>query len=180
MKKLLILAHPNIQDSRINSKLKEEILSSNAVDVIREIYKEYPDFKIDIAKEQKLLNKHDLIIFQHPLYWYTMPPLLHHYINEVMAFGYAYGPGGGKLHGKKWLSVFTTGSHWSAYRSGAHNNFTFSELAKPLEQTAKFCKMEWQPLVAITGAHNDGTGKPISDKSLNKEAEDYIKLLNSY
>lgn len=76
MKTLVILAHPNIEDSRVNQRWKQELLQYTNEITIHEIYKEYPNWSIDVLREQKLLETHSNIIFQFPLYWYSYPPLL--------------------------------------------------------------------------------------------------------
>jgi NAD(P)H dehydrogenase (quinone) len=66
-------------------------------------------FSADIEREQQLLNEADLIIFQFPLWWYSMPALLKGYIDRVFSMGWAYG-GGKALEGKKVLVSITTGA----------------------------------------------------------------------
>lgn len=66
-------------------------------------------YSADILKEQKLLSEADLIIFQFPLWWYSMPALLKGYIDRVFSYGWAYG-GGQALVGKKILVSMTTGA----------------------------------------------------------------------
>lgn len=92
----------------------------------------------------------------------------HQWINEVLAFGYAYGAKSA-LAGKKCLHVVTTGSPSSYYSSGARNNFSLSEILRPQQQTALYCGMEWLPVFALQGMLNSGTGKPITDEELEKK-----------
>ena len=65
-----------------------------------DLYEKYPDFNIDIENEKKLLADHQIIIWHHPFYWYSAPPLLKQWIDLVLEFGWAYGPGGDALEGK--------------------------------------------------------------------------------
>lgn len=51
-----------------------------------DLYELYPDFDINIRKEQKRLEAFDVIIFQHPIYWYSCPPLLKQYIDLVFEY----------------------------------------------------------------------------------------------
>lgn len=76
MKSLVILAHPNIEISRVNKRWKQELLSYTKEDTIHELYQEYPHWTIDVSNEQKLLEMYQRIILQFPLYWYSFPPLL--------------------------------------------------------------------------------------------------------
>jgi NAD(P)H dehydrogenase (quinone) len=66
-------------------------------------------FTNDIKREHQLLSEADLIIFQFPLWWYSMPALLKGYIDRVFSMGWAYG-GGQALAGKKILVSMTTGA----------------------------------------------------------------------
>jgi NAD(P)H dehydrogenase (quinone) len=66
-------------------------------------------FTDDIKKEHQLLSQADFIIFQFPLWWYSMPALLKGYIDRVFSMGWAYG-GGQALAGKKILVSLTTGA----------------------------------------------------------------------
>lgn len=86
----MILAHPKIEASignRIISKL-----TSNQKDVeVRHLNKLYPDFNINIQAEQQALLKADVIIFQYPLYWYSVPAILKEWIDQVFEYGFAFG-----------------------------------------------------------------------------------------
>ena len=95
--------------------------TSHAGKVILEVFKAQPDFEvrnieelypqcspIDIALEQERLVAADLIIFHHPIFWFSMPAGLKHYMDEVFQYGFAYGSTGGKLRGKKFIHSYTT------------------------------------------------------------------------
>ena len=71
---------------------------------VRDLYALYPDYLIDVAAEQAALAAARLVVWQHPIHWYGMPPLMKLWLDEVLAFGWAYGPGGTALRGKDlWL-----------------------------------------------------------------------------
>jgi glutathione-regulated potassium-efflux system ancillary protein KefG len=76
MNKILIeFAHPAFQKSRINSQLVAAPKNMPGV-TFNNLYENYPDFFIDVKKEQQLLLNHDIIIWHHPFYWYSSPALL--------------------------------------------------------------------------------------------------------
>lgn len=106
---------------------------------LRDLYEDYPDFNIDVTEEQKRLDAHDIIVFQHPLYWYSCPALLKEWMDLVLEFNYAFGPEGIALHGKKLLTVITTGGSTEAYTRKGVNRSTIQELLVPFAQTAHFC-----------------------------------------
>lgn len=66
-------------------------------------------FSPDIQHEHACLVAADLLIFQFPLWWYSMPALMKGYIDRVFAMGWAYG-GGQALAGKRVLISTTTGA----------------------------------------------------------------------
>ena len=68
MKILHLVFHPNLKTSRVNRIWKEQLENSGKITTSRDVYKEYPDFKINVAQEQELLLQHDRIIIQFPLY----------------------------------------------------------------------------------------------------------------
>lgn len=152
-KKILILfAHPRFERSLNNSVLIQSISEIPEI-TFHDLYERYPDFNIDLDFEKKLLTDHDIIIWQHPFYWYSSPPLIKQWIDLVLEFGWAYGPGGGALQGKIVFNTITTGGIREAYCSEGHNRFTLKELLAPFDQTAYLCRMIYLPPFAMYGTH---------------------------
>ena len=89
MKTLMILAHSNIQNSLANKIIAEQI-SQLADTEVRNLGQLYPDFQIDIAAEQQALLQADLIIFQYPFHWYSVPGILKEWMDRVFLFGFAF------------------------------------------------------------------------------------------
>ncbi|WP_369789016.1 glutathione-regulated potassium-efflux system oxidoreductase KefF [Rouxiella sp. WC2420] len=148
---LIIYAHPYPRHSHANKRLLQEIKDLPDVK-IRSLYDLYPDFTIDIKAEQKAVEEADLIIFQHPMQWYGLPPLVKLWIDKVLEHGWAYGHGGDALNGKGCMWAVTTGGNEQHFQLGHHPDF--SALAQPLEATALYCGMKWQPYFAL---HNTFT-----------------------
>jgi hypothetical protein len=69
---LIIYAHPYPQHSHANKRMLEQVRTLENVE-IRSLYQLYPDFNIDIAAEQEALSRADLIVWQHPMQWYSTP-----------------------------------------------------------------------------------------------------------
>jgi glutathione-regulated potassium-efflux system ancillary protein KefG len=139
---LILFAHPALHRSRMNLAMMEAVRDLEGV-TFHDLYEVYPDLHIDVATEQELLLKHDVIVWQHPFYWYSAPALLKEWMDVVLEYGFAYGDEGRALHGKKLMSALTTGGPAEAYQAGGYNRFTMRELLAPMEQTANLCGMEY-------------------------------------
>ena len=72
---LILFAHPALQKSRINRVLISAVQDIEAV-TFHDLYEAYPEFDILVPEEQVLLEAHDIIILQHPFFWYSNPALL--------------------------------------------------------------------------------------------------------
>ena len=82
-----------------------------------------------------------------------MPPLMKLWLDEVLAFGWAYGPGGTALQGKDLWLVATTGGPEDSYRPDSYNRYFFDAFLPPYEQTAALCGMRFLPPLLLHGAH---------------------------
>lgn len=172
-KVLIIFTHPRFERSINNSILVQSVPKLPDI-TFHDLYEKYPDFNIDIASEKSLLSDHNIIIWQHPFYWYSSPPLLKQWIDLVLEFGWAYGPGGNYLQGKIVFNSITTGGNRSAYSKEGHNRFTIKELLAPFEQTAFLCKMNYLPPFVVHGTHR------ISTQEKDLMAQKYHKILERF
>ena len=153
MQRLLVLfAHPALEKSRVNRRLLAAIGDLEGA-TVRDLYELYPDFSIDVRREQELLTEHDVVVLQHPFFWYSVPPLLKQWIDLVLEHGWAYGSEGRALVGKQVVNAISTGGREAAYRHGGHNRFTMRELLAPIEQTFVLCGMDFLPPFVVHGAH---------------------------
>ena len=147
---LILFAHPALHKSRVNQLLLSSVESLSGV-TINDLYESYPNFHVNVAREQALLLEHDVIIFQHPFYWYSSPAILKQWQDLVLEYGFAFGKNGTRLHGKLVLTAISTGAPSSAYQRGGYNYFTVRELLAPFEQTARFCGMTYLPPFVVPG-----------------------------
>ena len=150
----LIYAHPYAERSLANRELLTAIDDLPFVDR-RHLYDLYPDFDIDIEAEQEHLAAVDLIVLQHPIYWYSTPALLKLWIDEVLALGWAYGQDTKALAGKQMQWVVTTGADFRAYAPDGPHGHPFDVFVAPMRQTARFCGMEWLDPIVVHDAHSD-------------------------
>ena len=137
------------------------------------LYEEYPDFHIDIKKEQDQLLNHDIIIWHHPFYWYSAPAILKEWIDLVLQHGFAYGRTGTALKNKQVLSVITAGGRKEAYQTDGFNQYTMRQFLKPFERTVTLCNMNYLPPFVVHGSHL------LTEDEMNSAARDYRKILIS-
>jgi glutathione-regulated potassium-efflux system ancillary protein KefG len=149
---LILFAHPVYEKSRINRQLIDHVADLEHV-TVQDLYEVYPDFDIDVAHEQELLLKHDIIVFHHPFYWYSVPPILKQWIDLVLEHGWAYGKNGTQLRNKKLFNAFSSGGSFASYQKEGHNRYTITELMAPFDQTAFLCKMTYYPPFAVHNSH---------------------------
>lgn len=167
MKKVLVIvAHPTFEQSRINKRWAEEISQYENV-TVHNLYATYPDEQIDVEREQQLLLEHDRIVFQFPFYWYSSPSLLKKWQDAVLAYGFAYGSTGDKLHGKELLIATSTGGPQEAYQAGGYNQYTMSELLRPFQATSNLIGTKYLPIFTISAAYQ------VTDEQLEASARDY-------
>ncbi len=148
---LVITAHPQMELSRINRAIMRAAAEVPRVEV-RDLYALYPDYLIDVAAEQAALAKAQLVVWQHPIHWYHMPPLMKLWLDDVLTFGWAYGPHGQALRGKDLWLVASTGGPEDSYHPTSYNRYHFDAFLPPYEQTAALCGMRFLPPMLLYGA----------------------------
>lgn len=169
---LVLFAHPALERSRLNRRLVDAVRDLEGVS-FNDLYEAYPEFDVDVRREQRLLLEHDVVVLQHPFFWYSTPPMVKQWEDLVLEHGWAYGSDGTALAGKRVLSAITTGGRASAYRSDGHNRFTMRQLLAPLEQTFVLCGMEYLPPFIVHGAHGMRVGE------IERHAADYRRTLQA-
>jgi glutathione-regulated potassium-efflux system ancillary protein KefG len=167
---LVLFAHPALQKSRVNRVLLEEIRDVSGI-TVHDLYDAYPDFGINVPREQSLLVDHDVLVFHHPFFWYSTPAILKEWQDLVLQHGWAYGREGKALRGKTMMSVITTGGRESAYQPDGHNRFTIRQFLAPLEQTARLCGMGFLPPFVAHGTHR------MTPDEMKAHARDLRRLL---
>jgi glutathione-regulated potassium-efflux system ancillary protein KefF len=169
----VVHAHPYIRRSRANRALADALRGMPGLD-LRSLYDLYPDFDIDVAAEQQALARARLVVWMHPVYWYSVPALLKHWFEKVLALGWAYGEGGTALSGKHCLWVATAGGDERAYTPSGMHAHPFSSFVPVIEQTARFCGMQWEPPYIVHGADS------LDDARLARHAAAVAQWLSSW
>lgn len=168
---LIQFAHPNLEISRIHKQLLRLLQTIQGI-TLNDLYEHYPDFDIDVKREKNLLLNHNLIIFQHPFYWYSTPALVKQWFDLVLEHGWAYGSAGKALQGKALMQIITCGGTAEAYNTTGRNRFTLRQLLAPIEQATLLCNMTYLPPYVIYGTH-------LLDKhAITSAALSYVSFLH--
>ena len=166
-------AHLAIETSVINRALCDAIRDLPNLN-FRDLHELYPDFFINTDAEQAIMRDADLIVFQHPIYWYAAPAIFKHLLDTVLLRGFAYGPGGTALRGKDFMLAVSTGAPAAEYGPDGIHHYAFADLIRPIEQTARFCGMNFMPPLVLQGGHS------LSHETINEHAARYRQLLEDY
>lgn len=190
---LVIFAHPALEKSRINVELCREIKNLDGV-TFRDLYEIYPDFLIDVREEQKILLDHDIIVFQHPFYWYSGPAIIKEWIDLVLQYGFAYGREGTALKGKSMMTAISVGASEDSYTEEGIHYYPVREFLKPFERTAALCGMNYIPPFVVHHTSDLVTVEDISvfsdlykkvlvllrDTNIDIEAMNEFKYINDF
>ncbi len=167
---LLLFAHPMPHRSRANRAMRDALAGLPSL-VVRDLYELYPDFYIAVEEEQRLLREADLIIFQHPIYWYSAPAMLKQWMDSVLLPGFAFGRGERALEGKRAMSAVSAGHSARSYTLGGYDGWTMEAFLRPFEQTARHCGMSYLPPFVLYDA------KKIEEAGLREQAGRYRRLV---
>lgn len=167
---MIIFAHPAYERSRVHRAMIAAISKIEGV-LIHDLYEEYPEFDIDVEKEKELLVAHDIIIWQHPFFWYSCPAILKQWQDLVLEHGWAYGKEGHALDGKMIFNAISSGGGMQAYHTVGFQRSTLHELLIPFERTAQLCRMEYLPPFWVPGTHK------LEKQEIQFFADQYRELL---
>ena len=148
---VVVFAHPYPSHSRACAALLAAIADLPDIEV-RSLYELYPDFDIDAAAERAAVERAELLVWLHPLYWFGAPALFKHWLDHVLSFAWTTGQDSISLQGKDCLWVTTTGGDLEA----------FETLEAPLQRTARYCGMNWLEPFHASGA------REVSDEALHE------------
>jgi glutathione-regulated potassium-efflux system ancillary protein KefG len=168
---LVILGHPDLSRSRTNTALTNALKDLPEL-TLHDIYWAYPERRINVPAEQRLIRSHQILVLQFPLYWYAPPGFLKQWLDDVLQRGFAYN-NGPLLTGKTLQLAVTTGSHKDEYRASGQQRFTIEEFLRPLEQTARKTGLAFAEPFVIHSADT------TSDADLARHAARYRMLLKN-
>lgn len=174
---LVLTAHPDLSASIANRKWFEALSNVEGLSGVEGIVTRNltvvggPEMRFDPSVEQALLEKADRVVLQFPFYWYSSPPVLKAWLDQVLLSGFAYGPYGDKLQGKELLLAITTGGPAESYQPSSFNTFSMVEFLTPFQQTAKMVGMTYLPPFVLHSAMSRDQAR------LNASAQDLISYV---
>ncbi|AIR70953.1 NAD(P)H-dependent oxidoreductase [Dickeya fangzhongdai] len=144
MKTLIIVSHPYQERSTIIKALQQAAEAQDNVEV-RNLEALYGDnvSGFDIAREQASYHGADRIVFIYPIHWFNLTPMLKAYLNEVWAYGWAFGPGGNALKDKELLVVTSAGASEHTYSHQGLVQSTIGDVLTPMKATALYVGMKY-------------------------------------
>ncbi|WP_342416384.1 NAD(P)H-dependent oxidoreductase [Paenibacillus sp. FSL R10-2782] len=186
MKTLVIVTHPSLETSVINKRWVEELKQYPEKYTVHELHQVYPDGNMDAEKEQQLIEAHGNLVLQFPIYWFNCPPLLKKWLDDVFAYGWAYGSNGGnKLKNRKVALAVSAGIRKEDYSEEGRYRYTLEHLLTPFETTFLYCNANYRSYFAFYGTEKkpgeNEPGKenePIANE-LEKSVQDYLRFVDN-
>ncbi|MDO4880331.1 MAG: NAD(P)H-dependent oxidoreductase [Capnocytophaga sp.] len=177
MKNVLIInGHATPQISNANKVILEEVKKLLPEVQISNLAELYPNYQFDIEAEQEKLLKADVIVWQFPVNWYSIPALLKKWLDDVFAYGFAFGPAH-QLEGKKLLLSFTTGSGEENYQKG-EKSYPFADFLYPHRQTANFSHLEFvEPVITYGTLYIPGVMPEEVLTAVQQKAKEHAERL---
>lgn len=181
---IVINGQPNPHRPSTTASILTELKTLLPEADIRHVADAVTDDKAYVVAEQAALRAADVIVWQFPLYWYSVPAKMKQWIDDVLAYGFAYGRNGDALKGKKLLVSVTTGGSEDEYTPAGAEHFYLSDFLVQFEQTAMFCGMTWlEPVASYSMMYLPGvtpeSEKVRIDSQIRRHAADIVARVKS-
>lgn len=154
-KVIILLAHPNLEESRANRELVDTVKDMDNV-FVYDLYGN-DEWMFQADEWAQVLLDASALVFQFPFYWMSAPSMLKKWQEEVFT-SLSRTP---SVVGKPLQVVTTTGSHLNSYRSGGKNHFTVDELLRPYQACALHSGMKWQTPIVICGMGSEDPARNL-------------------
>ncbi|MEQ6278339.1 NAD(P)H-dependent oxidoreductase [Kluyvera huaxiensis] len=167
---LIISGHPNLNESIGNATILGEVAQALPDAEIRFLDALYPDYQINVVQEQEALLKADVIVWQFPFSWYSVPGLMKLWIDQVFVHGFAHGSTA-KLGGKKLIISFTAGAPEALYSTDGLFGHDIQHYMTQFETTASLCNLALQDPIYTFGMSYAGRdeAKILEQKAMAKD-----------
>lgn len=147
---MVIFAHPYFEYSSANVEL---IKVYNDVQQIqfKDLYEEYSDFHIPAFRERKRIRDFERLVFHFPLIWFSMPPLLKLWIDEVFDMTWS-SEVNHPLQNKDAVIIVTIGGKDENYSKEGLYETTIFDLLKALTLSLKVHHIEVTEYITVFDA----------------------------
>ena len=189
---LVVVAHLDLSGaSRVHKRWTAELAKHPDEFVVHNLYAVIPQEQhglvtlneTTVEAERALLAKHERIVYQFPVHWYSCPALLRTWMDSVYGFGWAYGgeqaqPGepGRMLAGKRFACAVSAGDIEANYCAEGTVGFTMDEVITPFRACANYVGAACEPhAFAVYGTENGN----LSDERLEAVTADYLAWLRA-
>lgn len=130
-----------------------------------------------MEREQQRLVEADIVVFQFPLFWFSIPSLLQRWIEEVWLHGFSHGSTGTALKGKKLILSFTVGAPEEVYINA--NGNAFDKLMFAQMFAAGFTGMEFAGMVHTCSVSYAMRNEPGQAEVFKAKADDHVQRLTA-
>ncbi|ERL65328.1 NAD(P)H-dependent oxidoreductase [Schleiferilactobacillus shenzhenensis] len=150
MRTLILVGHPDLRHSGTQAFLHEAAQALTNADWW-DITSQAVTTPAQIAQLQGEMRRYDRLIFQFPLYWYSLPGVFKQWLDTVWTAPFVSGrPGEAPALAGKELGIVVTFSQAAEdYRLGGKEHFSLSELMRPLAALGLAAQMRLLPLFPV-------------------------------
>lgn len=173
MKTLILLDHPNYSDSVVNRKWIEEIEKYPEEFTVRILQDHIKDSGFNIAEEQKIVEGHDSLVLQFPIYWFSCPSVMKKWLDEVVSLGWAFGEGDEFLNKKIAIGASFGVSRENLSRNGSYR-YSPDEIFIPFETSCTYAGAKFVGYHGFYGAEHDPKAEDIE-----ANAKEYVSFLRN-
>ncbi|MGN0908734.1 MAG: NAD(P)H-dependent oxidoreductase [Succinivibrio sp.] len=173
---VVISGHPDLGHSVANAAIIDEMRKELPEASVRDLGALCASGSFDIQAEQQALLDADVIVWQFPFFWYSMPAIMKKWLDEVFLRGFSHGSTK-KLTGKKLFVSVTTGAPAAAYQHGTACGHTMEELLAPFSSIAGLCGLELQKPMWLNGVSYANRTTPEKVREQQQSARTYAAQL---
>lgn len=172
MRTLVLVSHPDIEQSAVTRRLLQEALQVPGVSVrhLETLYG-HDERRIDVAAEQAAHAGVERVVCVFPIHWFNLTPMLKAYLNRVWTWGWSHGPGGEALRGKTMQLVVSAGATAHTYSPQGVIQATMDEVLTPMKASALYVGMDYAAPLAFHGCMG------LTTPQLDAIAHDFRALL---
>lgn len=170
-KTLVIFAHPYFEYSTTSVELIKVYQDVENL-TFKDLYEEFPDFHITPFRERKRIRAYERLVFHFPLIWFSIPPLLKLWIDEVFDMTWTMQTDH-PLQNKDAVIIVTIGGKEENYTENGMYETTIKELLKSLTLSLKVNQIDVKELITIHDADD------LTKEALLQYSEKITKTLNT-